>query len=221
MAAAAAARGTLGVSDLVKAETADTGEAGFKSTLLDGKLRFDATGFYTKDHDPFYFLFVGSVGAQILVNIDEEDLYGGDLDVTYTPIRGLDLFADYGYTHSSISKYTFNQADVGNQAPYVPDQTGSLGAQYRFPISRQFGVFTRGDVELHGKQYWDPENSTARSAFELVNLQAGFEKLGSAWSLIAFVKNLTDKAYNAEFVDGGFVQPAEPRTFGVELKGSF
>jgi len=98
---------------------------------------------------------------------------------------------------------------------------GSIGAQYRRPITDQLGLFTRGDVEFHGQQYWDPENATARSAFALVNLQAGVEKLGGSWSVIAFVKNLADKSYNAEFVSGGFVQPAEPRTFGVELKADF
>ena len=223
VAAAAAATNppTLGVSDLVKAETADTSEAGFKTSFLDGKLHLNATGFYTQDHNPFYFLFVGSVGAQILVNIDKVNLYGAELEATYTPVKGFDVFATYGYTHSSIAKYDFSPADVGNRAPYVPDQTASLGAQYRTPITEQLGLFARGDVEFHGRQYWDPENATARSAFALVNLQAGIEKLGGSWSLVAFVKNVADKAYNAEFVSGGFVQPAVPRTFGVELKGSF
>jgi len=220
-AAAAATPPTLGVSNLVKAEVADTAEAGFKSTLLDGKLHLNATAFYTQDHDPFYFLFVGSVGAQVLVNIDQVNLYGAELEADYTPTKGLNLFLDYGYTHSSVAKYTFDPADAGKQAPYTPDQTATLGAQYRTPITDQLGLFTRGEIEYHGKQYWDPEDSTPRNAFTLINLQAGIEKLGGPWSVVAFVKNLTDKAYNAEYVDGGFAQPAEPRTYGVEVKASF
>jgi len=218
---AAAGIGVGQVSTLVKAETADTGEAGFKSTLLNGKLHLDVTGFYTQDYNPFYFVFVGSVGAQVLVNIDQVNLYGGELQADYTPVKGLDLFANFGYTHSSIAKYAYNPADVGNWAPYVPQYTASIGAQYRTPITAELGLFTRGDVEFHGEQYWDPEDDTARSAFALVNLQAGIEKLGGAWSVVAFVKNLTDKPYNVEYVSGGFTEPAEPRTFGVELKGDF
>ncbi len=218
---AAAGIGVGQVSTLVKAETADTGEAGFKSTLLNGKLHLDVTGFYTQDYNPFYFVFVGSVGAQVLVNIDQVNLYGGELQADYTPVKGLDLFANFGYTHSSIAKYAYDPADVGNWAPYVPQYTASLGAQYRTPITAELGLFTRGEVEFHGEQYWDPEDDTARSAYALVNLQAGIEKLGGAWSVVAFVKNLSDKPYNVEYVSGGFAEPAEPRTFGVELKGDF
>jgi len=220
-AAAAATPPILGVSDLVKAEVAKTAEAGFKASFLNGKLRLNATGFYTRDENPFYFLFVGSVGAQILVNIDQVDLYGLEIEANLTPVKGLDLSANYGFTNSRIAKFAFNPADVGNRAPYIPEQSGSVAVQFRTPIAGDVGFVSRAQVEYHGKQYWDPENSTPRNAFALVNLQAGIEKLGGSWSLVAFVNNVADKAYNAEFVNGGFVQPAPPRTFGLELKGSF
>lgn len=215
---AAEAANLPGVYDLVRPEVANTAEAGFKAKLLDGKLRINGTGYYTQDKDPFYFVFVGAVGAQILVNIDKVDLYGGEIEAVYSPIKDLNLFANYGYTHSRIGKYAFDPADVGNWAPYIPQETGSIGAQYRYRIDDSLNLFSRGEVELHGKQYWDPENSTARSAFALVNLQLGVESPDGKWSLTAFVNNLTDKAYNAEFVSGGFVQPAEPRTFGATLR---
>jgi iron complex outermembrane receptor protein len=76
-------------------------------------------------------------------------------------------------------------------------------------------------MEYHGKQYWDPENDTARSAFAVVNMRGGIETANGRYSLTGFVNNLTDKAYNAEFVSGGFVQPAEPRTYGIEFSAKF
>lgn len=215
---AAEAADLPGVFDVVKPEVADTAEAGFKARFLDGKLRINGAGYYTTDKNPFYFVFVGAVGAQILVNIDRVDLYGGELEALYTPVKGLDLFANYGYTHSRIDKYAFDTADVGHWAPYIPQETGALGAQYRFRVADNLNLFSRADVELHGKQFWDPENDTARSAFALVNMQFGVEQPDGKWSLTAFVNNLADKAYNAEFVSGGFVQPAEPRTYGVTLR---
>ncbi len=218
---AAAAAQLPGVFDLVRQESAATSELGVKSKLLGGKLRINATGFYTRDKDPFYFVFVGAVGAQILVNIDKVDLYGGEIEATLTPVEGLDLFANYGYTHSEIKRFAFNPAAVGNWAPYVPRDSGAIGAQYRFPISSRFNAFGRGELEHHGKQYWEPENSTARSAFQLINLNGGVETSNGRWKLTGFVRNITDKKYNAEFVSGGFVQPAEPRTYGVEIRGSF
>ena len=218
---AAAAAALPGVFDLVKQESANTTEAGFKTRLLGGRLRINATGFYTSDKNPFYFVFVGTINAQILVNIDKVDLYGGEIEATFTPIRNLDLFGNYGYTHSEIKSFIFNPADVGNRAPYIPVDSGTVGAQYRFAVADGVNVFARGELEHHGKQYWDPENSTPRSAFELVNLRGGLENPDSRWSVTGFVRNLTDKKYNAEFVSGGFVQPAEPRTYGVEVRSSF
>ncbi|WP_157218462.1 TonB-dependent receptor [Flavisphingomonas formosensis] len=218
---AAAAANLPGVFDLVRQESASTAEGGFKARLLGGRLRINGTGFYTRDKNPFYFVFVGAVGAQILVNIDKVDLYGGEIEATFTPIKGLDIYANYGYTHSEIKKFAFNPADVGNWAPYIPRDGGALGAQYRFPVTDRLNLFARGEVEHHGKQYWDPENSTARSSFQLVNLRGGVESANGRWTLTGYVRNLTDKKYNAEFVSGGFVQPAEPRTYGVELRTSF
>lgn len=218
---AAAAANLPGVFDLVRPESARTTEVGFKSRFLDGRLRINATGFYTNDSNPFYFVFVGSINAQVLVNIDRVDLYGGEIEATFTPVKNLDLFGNYGYTHSAIKSFAFSPADVGHWAPYIPRDGGTVGAQYRFPATDRVNVFTRAEMEYHGKQYWDPANSTARSGFELVNLRGGLESADSRWSVTGFVRNLADKAYNAEFVAGGFVQPAEPRTFGVEVRTSF
>ncbi|MCT2398808.1 TonB-dependent receptor [Novosphingobium mangrovi (ex Huang et al. 2023)] len=220
-AGAAVAANLPGAFDLAKQESANTTEAGFKASLLGGRLRINGSAFYTADKNPFYFVFVGAVGAQILVNVDKVDLYGGEIEAMLTPIDGLDLFANYGYTHSKIKRFTFNPADVGNWAPYIPRDSGTIGAQYRFPVSDALNMFARGEMEHHGKQYWDPENATARSSFQLVNLHGGIEAEDGSWSLTGYVRNLTDKKYNAEFVSGGFVQPASPRTWGVELRTSF
>jgi iron complex outermembrane receptor protein len=218
---AAAAANLPGVFDLVKQESANTAEAGFKASLLDGHLRINGSGYYTKDKNPFYFVFVGAVGAQILVNIDKVDLYGGELEATYTPFKGLDLFANYGITHSKIKSFAFNPADVGNRAPYIPEDGGTVGGQYRLPVTATMNLFGRAELEHHGKQYWDPEDSTPRSGFELINLHGGVESADGHWSVTGYVRNLTDKKYNAEFVAGGFAQPAEPRTYGVEIRTSF
>jgi len=220
-AGAAAAANLSGVFDLTKPESASTTEAGFKASLLDDHLHIGGTIFYTSDKNPSYFVFVGAVGAQILVNIDKVDLYGGEIEASYSPIKDLNFFANYGYTHSKITQYNFTPSDVGNWAPYIPRDSGSVGAQYRFPVSTTLNIFSRVEMEYHGKQYWDPENATARSAFELVNMRGGIETAKGRYSLTGFVNNLTDKAYNAEFVSGGFVQPAEPRTYGIEFSAKF
>jgi len=220
-AGAASAANLPGAFDLARQESASTTEVGFKAQLLDGRLRINGTAFHTNDKNPFYFVFVPAAAAQILVNVDKVELYGGEIEIVLTPVKGLDLFGNYGYTHSEIKRFAYNPANVGNWAPYIPRDSGALGAQYRFAVTNGLNLFGRGEMEHHGKQYWEPDNVSARSAFQIVNLRGGIEAQDGRWSLTGYVRNLTDKKYNAEFVSGGFVQPAEPRTYGIELRGSF
>lgn len=208
-------------SDLAKAESASTTEAGVKLRLANGKLRVSATGYYTKGKNPFDFVFIPSVGAQILVSIDRTTLYGGEIEVNYTPVKGLDVFGSYGFTHSRIDRYDFLPSTVGNWAPYIPRDSGTLGIQYRIPATDNVNLFTRGEMEHHGKQHWDSQNSSARDAYQLYNLRMGFETADSRWSITGYVNNLTNTNYNAEWFRGGFAFPAQLRSYGVELQAKF
>jgi iron complex outermembrane receptor protein len=221
VAAAALLAGVNGVSDVVQQEEAETFELGFKSDLFDRRLRLNGTFFTTSDKNPLYFVFIGSIGAQVLVNIDRVRSTGFELEAQAKITDGLDVFANYGYTHSRVKKYTVNPLLVGNVTPYVPKDTWALGLQYRTNLSENFGLFARADVEHHGKQFWDPENSTARNGYELANLRFGFEHPDGKWSLIGSVENLFDKKYNSEWVLGGFAHPGLPRTWSIDFNVKF
>lgn len=216
----AAAAGLPGVYDEVNPETTRSFEIGFKGEY-DRRLRLEASLFRTKVHGQHYFLFVPSISAQVLTNIDEVTLTGGEVEVAFTPMRGLDLLAGVGVTKSEIDRYTLNPAAVGNWAPYVPRVTANLAAQYRWPIGNGLAIQSRADVISKGKQYWDPENSGPRSTVNLVNLHLGLEDEKGIWSLKGSVYNATDRQYNEEFVAGGFATPANPRVFRVEYRHKF
>jgi len=114
-----------------------------------------------------------------------------------------------------------NPAAIGKQAPYVPKLSANLGAQYRFALSPGLQMVLRGDLMLKGKQYWDPENSLARSDVTLLNLRAALEDSKGKWSAALSVNNATDKLYNAEWVSGGFTAPALPRVVRLDLRHNF
>ena len=219
--AVAAANGLNGISDVLPSELTTSYEVGFKSEWLDHTLRVNGAGFYTKVRGQQYFVFLGGIGAQILVSIDRVRIEGGELEVVYSPIRGLDLYASMGVSASKIEQYNLDPADVGNWAPYVPQTSENAGAQYRFPISSSIQILTRADFIVKGAQYWDPENTGSRSAVELLNLRLGLEDIGGKWSLTSSITNATNKSYNAEFVLGGFAQPAPGREWTVEARYNF
>ena len=220
-AAAAATPAVNGVKDQIGAEGTRSVELGYKTELLGGKLRLSTALFQTEVTNAPYFVFIGAVGAQVMVGIDKVTLKGGEIEATASLAPGLDAYAGIGMTDSSIKSYSVNPAAVGNKAPYVPNMSANLGMQYRYALTQGLRMVLRGDVMQKGKQYWDPENSTARSAITLVNLRVGLEDAKGKWSTALSVNNATNRIYNAEWVSGGFTQPSLPRIVRVDARYNF
>ncbi|MDB6043769.1 MAG: TonB-dependent receptor [Gammaproteobacteria bacterium] len=219
--AAAAQIGLPGVSDVLPAEETRTTEIGMKGEWLDRRLRVDASVFQTRQTNAPYFVFVGAITAQILVAIDRVDLRGGEFSVTGNLAPGLDAYIGYGYTHSEIKRYALTSADVGHRAPYVPNETVDAGLQYKFAISSALRMVARADYQRLGRQYWDPENSTARDPVNLTSGRLGLETLDGHWSLMGTINNATNRRYNAEWVGGGFAELAPPRNWVIEASYRF
>ena len=218
-AAAAIAAGIDGVFDIVGQEETRAFEIGFKGRMLDGLANLNVSLFTTEVDGQQYFLFFAPTSSQVLAGIDRVDLVGGEIELSAAVGEGLDIYAAYGFTDSEINEYNVQPAFEGNKAPYVPRDTINLGFQYRAPVTEGLDVLLRGDYERRGRQFWDPDNSSARRAVSLVNARAGLE--GERWSLIAWSKNLLNETYLAEYVLGGFVHLAEPRSYGLEFTYNF
>lgn len=114
--AAAAAAGIIGVEDAVQQEETETLDVGVKSEWLNDRLRINAGAFRSTVDGQHYFVFVGQVGAQVLVSIDEVELTGAELEAVANLGHGLDAYVAYGVTSSEIKSYRLNPANVGNDA---------------------------------------------------------------------------------------------------------
>jgi iron complex outermembrane receptor protein len=214
--------GIVGVSDIADQEDTESFEVGYKGDLLDGRMRLGAALFDTTVEGQHFFSFIGAISAQILTNIDEVELRGGELDVQWNPTDRLSLYGAFGYTDSEIKAYAVDPNAVGNKAPYIAEITLNLGAQYDIPwnVGNTY-LFTRLDYELRGEQYWDVLNSTARDDLNLLRLRVGVNDNDGKWSVIGDVQNLTDEIYNSEWVAGGFSAAAPGRIWRVTLRYNF
>ena len=220
-AAAAAAAGIAGVSDLVPQENTRTFELGTKLQFARRRVRVDAAAFDTEVTNQQYFVFIGAIGAQVLVPIDRVRLRGFEALATADLTGGFSAYAGFGYTDSEIRRYRVNPADIGNRAPYVPKTTINLGLQYRTPINDWLGLFARADYRRLGRQFWDPENTTARSNVSLADFRLGLEDPDGRWTLTGSVENAFDEVYNSEYVLGGFAHAAPPRVWRLDLRYNF
>jgi len=217
----AAGAGLVGVEDIAGPEETESFEIGFKGRFLDDRLRMNAAVFSTDVTGQQFFSFIGAISAQILTNIDEVSLSGGEIDFVYRATENLDLFAAYGFTDSEIDAYSVDPSVVGNDAPYVPENTLNLGIQYRGNITDSLVLFARVDYEHRGEQFWDVENSTSRDALDLVNARLGVEADSGKWSVIGSVYNLTDELYNSEWVAGGFSARAPGLIWDIKYRYNF
>ena len=228
--AAAEQIGLSGVKDVVAQEEARTFEAGFKSAWLGNRFTLEGAFFRTKDEGMPFFVFVGGVGAQVLVNIDRSELIGGELAAQYKVLNGtwgdtyvgdLEVYAAWGGIDDEIKEFALDPSVVGNRLPLVPKTTLNLGAQYRRTLFNNVGFFGRADFQRKGEQFFDADNTSKRSEVTLLDFRAGFEDVDGKWSLIFSMKNATDEKFNEEFVQGGFVQPALPQRWTLDFSMQF
>lgn len=217
----AADAGLIGVSDVADQEESSSTEIGYKGQFMNDRLRLNAAIFSTDVDGQQFFSFIGAISAQILTNIDDVSLNGGEIDVVYRLGENIDLYAAYGYTDSEIEAYAVDQTAVGNKAPYIAENTFNVGVQMDRPITDGLSLFARLDLERRGEQFWDVNNTTARDALNFVNARVGVRSTDDRWELIASGQNLNDELYNSEWVAGGFSARAPGRIWNVRLRYNF
>ncbi|MEM9530365.1 MAG: TonB-dependent receptor [Pseudomonadota bacterium] len=216
----AAGAGIIGVSDVADQEDSESFEVGFKGNFLDDRLRLGAALFTTDVEGQQFFSFIGAISAQILTNIDDVSLWGGELELVYRATDQLDAYAAIGYTNSEIEAYAVDPTAVGNEAPYIADNTFNAGIRYELANSLfEATPYVRLDYERRGSQFWDVNNSTARSALDFLNVRLGLQHQN--WLLSADIENALDEEYNSEWVAGGFSAAAPGRIWRVQLRYDF
>jgi iron complex outermembrane recepter protein len=221
-----------GIEDLFDKETADTYEAGVKAELLDRRLITNLSVYYTQANGSYFFVFDPNTSTQNLGNLGDVDYKGAELELQARVTDGFDAYLGIGYTDSEIKESDRAATDVGNQAPLVSEYSMNLGLQYRHALAAGGGArwFARADLDVTGPTWFYPDNVTERDTVSLVNLRTGFDS--GSWSLTAWVKNVTDEDYNAEWSPGpqffpspgytnNFVFKGMPRRWGIDLAYRF
>lgn len=210
------------VTDDYKKEISTSYEAGWKAQFLNRAVTINGAVFHTSFSNSQYFVFIPEASAQIITNIDKATMKGFEVDFNIRPVERLDIYGNAGYTDAKIKKYSASPASVGKTMPYVPKFGYNLGTQYAIPMTDNRTLTVRVDMHHKGRQFWETLNTAgARSAFNLYDARLSFGAEDGKWQVTAWTRNAFDKKYNSEFVAGGFVFPAEPRTFGMDVDFRF
>lgn len=208
---------------LIAAEDADSLELGFKSRLLDRRLRLNAALFRTEISNFQAFKIIPPTGTQ-LVTAGDVLSQGVELDVDFAVNDSLNLTLGAVYDRGEYQGTIFDcypgqtaaqgcnidqdrngvsesQNLDGRQLALLPETKINLSARYETPVSA-FGGATfyvvptytwQDDVQFGINQ--DPR--TIREAVGILDLSTGLRSEDGGWNLSFFVKNATDEFYVA------------------------
>ena len=201
-----------------KPQTVDSFELGWKNDLADNTVRLNLAAFYAM-YDDLQQIVINDTGGFPIDNIGEVDVYGVELEVVWTPIADLNVYANAGIQESS-----FGQVDPASppgglnglappttELPSNPQWQGKVGFDYSMPMGNGLAFFYGLDV-FHSDSYFsESRNLVEIDDYTRVN---GFLGLGAddrQWQTTLAVKNITDEEDNVSGIfSNGFANIRTP-----------
>ena len=228
---------------VAQSETTMSYEAGVKSTLADGKLRFNLTGFYFSTDNLQLTAVGGASNFTTLLNAKKVDGYGFEAEVEAKPAQGLSLTAGLSYNQNEIKDPNAYVAGCGanctvtnrqrtgspgifsingNQLPQSPRWIANWTAGYAAPVGNgEAYVFT--DWAYRSKVQFFLYNSVEFSDDKMLEggLRIGYRT--DKFDLAAYARNITNDVSAVSGIDFNNLTAMvnEPRVFGVEASIKF
>jgi iron complex outermembrane receptor protein len=200
---------------VIDAETADSIELGFKSTLADGRLILSGAAFSTK-YDNFQannFLFLNNVLITTLTNAGEVKTEGFELDFLARPTPNFSLSGGVSYADAHVVRFpvpagapagTQPTVRSGTQLPLAPKVKASLAGQY--DVEFDSFNFAPGLVFSYQGEQWPDLNEPAAlriPGYGTLDLTFTFSDKDDRYRLTFIGRNVTDREFVALRTAGG------------------
>lgn len=211
-------------------ETLTTYEFGFKSDLLDRKLRLNGALFYNKYNNIILTLTSchGFSPCLMPANVGKADVKGFELEMSARPGGGLSLDGSLSYIDFQYKNTGVSGVPLTNVTPYTPKWTYSFGVQEDVPMKAGTLSF-RFDGQYQSEMYTDAFNGQSNRIDPrfLANGRITFTMPDNGWQVSAEVQNIFNKYYyqTVEDAKNAFgtitASPGMPRTWSVTVKKDF
>ena len=218
-----------------KPESLDAYEVGLKSTQMDGRLHFNADGYYYKYTN---YQVTSFSNAMAFVENGDAKIYGAEATLDATVVDHLHINSGLVWTHDRFSDYPNGQVNTplptggvaqttatynlaGNQLPNIPGITGSIGANYWTEAFNGKLVFDSNYYYNHG-WFGTADNNTVYSqkAYGLLAASVAWTEPKGIMTVRLWGQNLTNKLVANEYAPNQFsslTQYRPPRTYGLEV----
>ncbi|MFT4199082.1 MAG: TonB-dependent receptor [Pseudoxanthomonas sp.] len=222
-----------------KPETLTAFEVGFKSDL-GASLRLNGALFHYEYHDQQVLAAVWNEQSQSLVgtfvNAPRSRIDGGELELQWQPLAGLDIQQYLGYKQG---KYTKDFVTYDAPASAIAGTTvfsNYKGAALSFPKLSYGGSIAYGwsgaGLDWRAEANYSYHDTYKQllllgpdytvDAYWLVNASLAFNRPGSPWTFSVWSRNLLNAKYDLTrnyFLTGTQIAAAgEPRTIGIRVK---
>ena len=172
----------------------DTYEIGWKSTLADGALVFNAIGFYSQWSNIFgrtaFFTDPNDPNSldSVVRNEGDAEILGLEISGAWQVAEPFAVGFSYGYVDAAFERgynsreaFDLLGADAedfldGNRPRYVPEHTAALNAVYETDFVGPWDLRLRSDVVYIGKRYATELNTAYYGASTRVNLSAAMSR---------------------------------------------
>jgi len=217
----------------VDEEDLDTLEFGLRTSLLNDRLRLNATYFFNRYENLQIGATVPDIGFTRF-NVNEAELNGLELEVTFLATQNLTINANLGTIDAEYTELTLQQAGglTNNGASAgvsiecaqqldlknAPEYKGSIAFIYTRDIAG--GVLTSNIDFLFEDDSFNLVANPANSRVDvstLINARIAYEPNDSGWRFALWGKNLGDEEFARASTGTNFLYTAEPFTYGVDI----
>ncbi|MFT6917610.1 MAG: iron complex outermembrane receptor protein [Cognaticolwellia sp.] len=139
-------------------DSLDNVELGFKSTLFDQNLRFNATAYYSKisnlqtsRYDPTNISFLVFTD-----NVGDAEIKGIDGDFSWVVTDNLVISGAFSLINAELTSVNAQLNGIappeGSRLPYSAEFSGNLQAQYFYPIGQGMTGYVNGSISYTGER---------------------------------------------------------------------
>jgi len=209
------------VPDFSESDEVSNVEFGWKTTLMDGRLRFNGAAYFVEWND----IQIGTLDFNVS-NAADAEVKGIEIDSIWQATDNFTLYTNVSYNDTEMTRVPPNIVSIapeGSSLALAPEIQYVIRGRYETELQNgiAFGQLTM--------QYTDDQISSVNvgSLFELDSyrtLDASIGYTTDKWSATLFAENLTDELADLFISDEDDILktvPNRPRTVGVRFKYDF
>ena len=201
-----------------KPQTVGSFELGWKSDLADNTVRLNVATFYAM-YDDIQQIVINDAFGFPIDNIGDVDVYGLELELTWSPFADLNVFAQSGFQKSNFGSVNpasppgglNGQAPPTDELPSNPQWQGKIGFDYSVPLQNRLAFFYGLDLFHSDSYFTESRNLVKIDSYSRLN---GFVGLGAddrQWQVVLAAKNITDQEDNVSGIfANGFTNVRTP-----------